>query len=124
MQRKIELIREILLQRESDKTPMVLPDCSGQEEFAYHVALLKEAGLVDAIVVTDHKGMPSGAQVLRLTWSGHDFLDAARNDTVWNTAKRKIIESGMSWTFSMLTEILKALAKQELSKLGLPTGPQ
>lgn len=120
MKRNMDLIREILLQKEADKTPMVLPDCSGQEEFAYHVALLKEAGFVEAIIRPDRLGMPKAAQVLRLTWAGHDFLDAARNDTVWNMAKEKIIESGKSWTISMLTEVLKALAKQELSKLGLP----
>jgi hypothetical protein len=39
---------------------------------------------------------------------------------VWNTAKEKILRPGASWTFDLLKESLKALARQQLAKVGLP----
>jgi hypothetical protein len=114
MKRDMDLIREILLEKEAEHTHMHLPHCSSQQEFAYHVALLKEAGLVEAIVRTDHKGMPEAASIIRLTWTGHEFLDAARNDSVWKNAKDKIIKAGGSWTFSILGDILKEVAKNHI----------
>lgn len=54
---------------------------------------------------------------LALTWSGHEFLEAARNDTIWKKAGEQIKKSGVDVTLSLLQEILKQLAKQSL---GLP----
>lgn len=45
---------------------------------AYHVYLLRQAGLVDA-AVRNVTGLPSPNAILNsVTWSGHDFADAAR----------------------------------------------
>jgi len=38
---------------------------------------------------------------------------------VWRTAKEKILKPGVSWTFELLKETLKALAKQQLARVGL-----
>ena len=119
MKRDMDLIREILLQKEAEKNPMTL-SCT-KEEFTYHVALLKEGGLVEAIIQSNHVGMPSKAVVIRLTMAGHDFLDSARNENVWHKAKEHIIKSGTAWTFSILAEVLKSLAKQQLAQFGLPS---
>jgi hypothetical protein len=66
-----------------------------------------EAGLLDANVLTGAHGEPMQAIIFGLTWEGHDFLDAARDDTIWKAARDKIIKPGMSWTFSILLEWLK-----------------
>ena len=55
-----------------------------------------------------------------MTWQGHEFLDSARSDSVWHTAKEKMLKPGISWTFGLLSEALKALAKQQLARVGLP----
>jgi hypothetical protein len=48
----------------------------------HHVQLLKEAGFVKANLLTvQGQGALSG-NIERLTWAGHEFIDAARNDTV------------------------------------------
>ncbi|MBV9852527.1 MAG: DUF2513 domain-containing protein [Armatimonadetes bacterium] len=55
-------------------------------ELAYHVKLLSQAGLIDV----KHWQTGDGNEVWlpkTLTWQGHEFLDAARNDTTWNKAK-------------------------------------
>lgn len=52
-----------------------------------------------------------------MTWEGHEFADAARNDTVWGKTKTYIKDKGMTATFGALLEVLKYQAKQHL---GLP----
>jgi len=51
---------------------------------------------------------------LRLTWAGHEFLDAARNETVWKKASERIKKSGVDVTISLLKDILNQLLKQSL----------
>jgi hypothetical protein len=106
MKRDMNLIRLLLLETEGEETQSV-----------YHSALLVEAGLVHGEIILDGSGQPTGAVILRLTWAGHEFLDAARNDTIWHKAGERIKKSGVDVTLSLLQEILKQLAKQSL---GLP----
>ena len=49
--------------------------------------------------------------------AGYEFLDAARNDTIWKKAADKIKQSGVHVTVSLLAELLKKLLKESL---GLP----
>lgn len=42
------------------------------------------------------------------TWKGHDFLDAAKDDTLWNKAKEKFLIPGVSFTFDILFQWLKS----------------
>jgi len=53
--------------------------------------------------------------MLRPTWAGHEFLDAARNDTIWHKAGERIKKSGVDVTLSLLKEILNQLLKQSLN---------
>ena len=86
---------------------------------AYQVALMKEAGLIEAIIVPDQQGLPRAAVLLRLTWDGHEFLDSSRDSKIWKMAMEHIIKPGVSWTFPILIEWLKQEAKRRL--LGVPT---
>lgn len=53
---------------------------------------------------------------LNVTWAGHEFLDTARNETVWTRTKELVKEKGGSASF----EVVKALATQvSLAFLGL-----
>lgn len=120
MTRDMDVVRRILLHVEQAHEPIQsIPDCPS-EVFAYNTALLIEAGFLEGKIIRGPKGNPFAAVVLRMTWQGHDFLDAARNDTIWRTAKQKVLKPGMSWTFDLLREVLKALAKQQLARAGLP----
>jgi hypothetical protein len=122
MKRDMDIVRHLLLWVESDHSHQ-LPTEASREMVAYHAQLLIDAGLAEGTV---HYGsrrggrVPDAFHIQRLTWAGHDFLDAARNDRVWHTAREKILKSGAAWTFDILKEILKSLAKQQLVHLGLP----
>ena len=65
---------------------------------------MAEAGLIEAKNTTTMQNFswrPTG-----LTWQGHEFLDAVRNDTVWRKTTALIKEKGGSVPF----EVIKALA--------------
>jgi hypothetical protein len=74
--------------------------------------LLEQAGYIDALVAA-HK-RPYAFQIFALTWEGHEFLDAMRDDTVWKKAKENVIKPGASWTVQLLFEWLKAEIKQRV----------
>ncbi len=112
MKRDMDLIRQILTDVEAVEVdgPFVsLKD----PHAAYQAALLKEAGLILVTIVPDPFGRPREAIVMRLTWDGHEFLDASRDSKIWKMAKEHIIKPGVSWTFSLLMEWLKQHAHQQ-----------
>ena len=118
MKRDMDLIRLLLLEQEQGEPPAGLSEYP-QDVQAYHAALLVEAGLVVGIVDEGPSGEVAATIVNRLTWAGHDFLDAARSDTTWNKVKGKVVKSGLSLTFSTLLEVLKFEAHAQLAKQGL-----
>jgi hypothetical protein len=109
MNRDMDLARQILEQVEEKSQGLgaVHLDLPGrvQKEISYHVMLLNQAGLLKA---TDVSNSETGLAWLpiSLTYQGHEFLDAIRNDTVWKKVKETVKEKGGSIPF----EILKALA--------------
>jgi Hypothetical protein (DUF2513) len=112
MKRDMNLIRLMLLAEESGQEP---PDTSEYpvELQLYNLKLADDAGLIDAIMFPE-VGIPAQVTIRRLTWAGHDFLDAARDNGVWNKAMEHIIKPGVSWSFSILVEWLKQEARRRL----------
>jgi hypothetical protein len=104
MKRDMDLIRAILL--EIEKLPDDLEshniemENATPEEVTYHVRLLAQAGLIEAEDFSTFAGtrwQPRG-----LTWNGHEFLDAARSDTVWRKAKEIVIAGTGTLTLEAL----------------------
>ena len=69
---------------------------------------------IDTGAIGDHG--PS-AMITSVTWDGHDFLDATKDNTVWEKAKKKILSPGLSFSFDLLKDLLVLGAK---GPLGLP----
>lgn len=61
--------------------------------------------------------MANFAVVKRLTWDGCEFADAIASDTIWSRAKEKVIAPGLSFTFDLLKEWLKAEIKSGFTNL-------
>lgn len=113
MKRDMDLIRTILLElEEADPTQgwyeITIPGRS-EVEIAYHVRLMDEAGLIDAQDLSSNSGLVWKAK--RLTYDGHEFLDAARNDTLWNKAKDKVLSSAGTVTLEGLKIALGVIIK-------------
>ncbi|GHE03333.1 hypothetical protein U879_19695 [Defluviimonas sp. 20V17] len=73
-----------------------------QRKRQYHILLLCDAGLMTQVAKS----------AFRLTSSGHDYLQAIRNEGVWAETKKIVADTGGNATL----EILKALAIGFLKK--------
>ena len=83
-----------------------------ENEVTYHIMLLHEAGLIHAFDM-------SGDEFARwypayLTWEGHEFLEAAKDDTRWNRAKNHVKDKGVPMIFDILKSLLLGYAKQQV----------
>ena len=93
-----------------------LTDANAAYAISYHMELLIEAGLVEGKMSRVLGGGPINFTATRLTWTGHEFLDAIRSDTVWNKTKETFTTKGLDMTF----ETIKAVAAAAMtSMLGL-----
>jgi hypothetical protein len=113
MKRNMDLIRLLLLQLEGEEKP-ILADYT-KEQILYHKRLLIEAGLAHGKIMEDGEGKPAAVAITRLSWEGHEFLDAARNQSLWNKAKEMISKVSVSVTFPIVKDLLTALLKEQLS---------
>jgi len=117
-----DLVREILLAIEANEDDpynafvMELPERE-DIEVSYHLMLLHEAGFIHA----QNLSSPSGISwyPMRLTYSGHEFLDTVRNGEVWELTKAGAEKVG-SVSIGLMLELGKAYAKQLLKdRLGI-----
>jgi hypothetical protein len=94
MKRDFDLIRRIMIDVES------IPAYGQKQNFSYdgydsltinqHIALLIEAGLIKGSI--HEANVKSTVLVDDLTWAGHDFLNATKDETLWTKAKENIIK--------------------------------
>lgn len=115
MKRDDDLIRELLLQFEEaaaweHEMPGSFIGFSEEDSRRrYHVLLLIDEGLL----------VEADKDLVRLTASGHDFLDAVRAETAWKRAKDGAASVG-GVTLGVLKDIAVAYMKKEVSaRLGI-----
>ena len=113
MKRDMEMIRQILCEVAETNSEHGIVGYDDSYT-AYQVALLKDAGLIDAVLVEDGLGFPARASILRRTWAGHEFLDSSRDSKVWKKAIEHVIKPGLSWSFPIPAEWLKQEAQRRL----------
>jgi hypothetical protein len=110
MIRNIELLRKVLIQTEQvppGQWRKIAVEGATPEETFYHAQLASDALLIEA------RFMPYSTRdfvVHQLTYTGHEFLDAARNDTLWSFAKERMMQSAGALT----VEGLKVALQQEV----------
>jgi hypothetical protein len=114
MKRDMNLVRDLLLLAEADGDDTELCSKYGREVVAGHTAILVDAGLVEGGIACGSDGKPIASDIIRLTWAGHEFLDNARNDTIWNKSMATIKAKSISVSFDILTTLLKSLISNSL----------
>ena len=113
MKRDMDLIRAMLLEVEKSTSPGGCQiDLQGHspEELYYNAQLAQDAGLIDARFAHN----ATDFHVLRLTYAGHEFLDAARNDTLWAKAKEIVISKTGTLTLEGVKIALSTLIRHAL----------
>lgn len=108
MKRDLNLIREILVAVEANLDPQAWidpePDGYTPDQISYHVMLMDQAGLIEG-------WNRSAIGVFRwsarnLSWEGHEILEAAKNDEVWNRARNTLELANAGLVFEVLKEVL------------------
>jgi len=118
MKRDMDLVRRMLLVAEEQPHGEWLLGVDGidADTFAAHVQWLLDAGFVEGRV-TEMAGF-AASRIERLTWQGCEFLDAARNETLWVRAKEVFCSNMVSFPLSLLKDWLEAEIKRSLPGLG------
>lgn len=112
----MDLIRDILSYIEenisvNNPTNVILSDYT-TEEISYHLQLLDDAGMVRIKDESDSSGLDFW--VYGLTWNGHEFLEAAKNKNIWETAKKYVKEKAGGIPFTILQSVLLKIITGEL----------
>ncbi len=63
---------------------------------------------------TNRLGIPNKVWLNRLTMSGHDFVDAIKDETIWNKAKDHFFKPAVSWTLNILLEYMKEEIRRQV----------
>lgn len=110
----MDLVRALLLYVEQHASPYQAarqPNLESytDEEISYHLKLLRQAELIEGRHLAD-----GSWNIQALTWDGHDFLDKARDDTVWNKAKERAGGTFNTLSLGVLSRLLSEVALQSL----------
>lgn len=108
------IIRNILLKLEAVNTPNTALNAKdippfAEQEVAYNMRLLSEAGYIKANILESSSGDGQIASALArsLTNAGHELLDTIRNDTVWGKVQETFKTKGMEMTFDLVIAVGK-----------------
>jgi hypothetical protein len=119
MKRDMDLVRKILMacsDHEHGRAPANLQIAGySEEEIGYHAYIMNEAGLVRATDITNMGSPSPAAFIVSLTWDGHDFLEASRNEGLWSKAKQAAGSTG-GMVLGVLKSVLIDLATQAAKK--------
>ena len=114
MQRNMDLIRQLLLGIEGEASTQYEFNVEHVDDLEkwYTIDLLVQAKLIRGVEVhwaADGTGpYPHTKGLVALTWKGHDFLNAVRNDSVWQRASEKAKAGGLDMQ-SLTFEVIKSL---------------
>jgi hypothetical protein len=116
MKRDLELIRKMVLAIEDAPSGFALDEFKFEgytdAQVGYHGYLLIDAGIAKGKAESPMWGSDVFVGFISsLTWEGHEFADAARDETRWRKAMGVVQEKGGTVTIGVLTQLLVALMK-------------
>jgi hypothetical protein len=121
----MDLIRQLLLvvEQETGDNSLQASSVTVQgrtpNDILGHFALMDEAGLLEVQDVFGDLSStgPDDRFIAGLTWAGHDFLEAARNDGLWLKAKGLVQKAGGPATLEVFKQALDIATKQALKSI-------
>ena len=120
MKRDVDLIRTLLIHLEekpNDEIIMELEiDGHDKSDVMYHFILMDQAGLLrcEREVSSSTSDRVIRVYPFSLTWQGHEFLEASRNETTWNKAKAVIKSKSGALSVDVLKALLVSMAKESV----------
>lgn len=119
MKRDMDLVRSILIfMSQNERGPHIrweeaLPGYT-ENQILHHAHLMVQGGLIEAVASRNLGDYIPKATPLSITWTGHEFLDASRDATIWEKAKKHVLKPTGGVAMSVLTEWLKGQATAAL----------
>ena len=117
MKRDFELIRKLLFyfEEKTNTEAVEYPPIEKYDELyiKYHVLLLAQAELIDYEPELTETGRIIRVIPFNLTWKGHEFLDAIRQEKTWSKIKEIIKDKGGNLSF----DVIKAVALHGVTTL-------
>lgn len=121
MKRDMDLVRKILFEIEAHP-PTYGPlniniDGYSKEQIDYNLTLMADAGLIIGINAGSESGYGNYSTItipMRMTWEGHEFLDASRDEGVWVKAKEKLKSLGGEVPLEVVKTVLIEIMKKQL----------
>ena len=116
MKRDLELIRQLMLAIELKDTRFsaesIEIDGYDLSQINYHLQLLVEAELAVGKVLNYLGSERATIVIEKLSWEGCNFLDDARNESVWQRTMEIVKDKGGSVSVGVLIQLLASVAKQ------------
>lgn len=111
MKRDDEYIRNMLFEMEANEDSYVfLPSkinlSHEDKKRKYHMELLLDYGYLRMI----------SGRTVRLTAQGHDYLNAVRDEGIWQRTKASVAETGGSVALDVLKQIALGLFKKQIEE--------
>jgi hypothetical protein len=121
MKRDLELIRKMVMAIEDASSgwapqPLRIEGYSNAQ-VGYHAYLLVDGGMANGADATCGDSDGPEWVITSLTWAGHEFAEAARDETRWKKAMGLVQDKVGSVTIAVLAQLLAGLMK---SGLGIP----
>ena len=92
MKRDMDMVRSLLLKIEAEESGETY--YTDDQDECYHLQIMIDGGLINGWVRDD--GVDGfSAEIDRMTWKGHEFLEAIRNEGVWEKVKAHFKEKGV-----------------------------
>lgn len=110
--RDMDLVRGLLVyiaDNGGDNRPVSTPEHHNysSELISYHLDIMHQYGLFNGTE------LDNGGWLLRtLTWEGQDFLQAARDHTIWNKAKERAGQHFGALSFEVVKQLLVQVSRQ------------
>lgn len=122
-----DCVRAVLLFIEENVTYGTYVDFSeaivdnfSREDIIYSADKLLEAGFIDGSKISAIGRSVPGIRITTITWSGHQFLDSIRDNTIWKHTKSIIKDFSsvsLNTILNVSTQVLSLLIKDKMSSI-------
>lgn len=120
MKRDPDLIRKLMLRLEEAPASTVMQGSDLRDiepddaRLVEHLQLLLDEDFIEGSNAGGWEVNAEAFIIQRITSSGHDFIDAIRDDTIWEKTKDKAAKVGGSVSLGTLTEIATSIVRAVL----------
>lgn len=118
MKRDMDLVRRILTETAESENPLsanvFVNNRHDYKSVGYHMEIMKEAGLIEAVIENADHIPYLYCRVDNLTWEGQEFLANVRNESIWSKVKTTVAKKSGDASFSVMTTLASKFVSQML----------